>query len=105
MIYGASNVVTGDRRHLAHAMKEVATMPRFNALKLMNENKAVMGLNLLHWWDRRGSLREFIEPLTGLLERGAIAPVIAKAFPLDEAAQAHRYVQERRNIGKVVLNP
>ena len=40
-------------------------MPRFNPLKLMNENKAVIGLNLLHWWDERGSLEELTRPLVG----------------------------------------
>ncbi|MEE8302968.1 MAG: zinc-binding dehydrogenase [Candidatus Tectomicrobia bacterium] len=30
-------------------------------------------------------------------------PVIAHTFPLAEAAAAHRYLQERRHIGKVLL--
>jgi NADPH:quinone reductase-like Zn-dependent oxidoreductase len=105
VIYGASNIVTGDRRNIARAIKEVATMPRFNALKLMNENKGVMGLNMLHWWDRSGSLAELIQPLVGLLEKGAIAPVVSESFPFSRAADAHRFVQERKNIGKVVLTP
>jgi NADPH:quinone reductase-like Zn-dependent oxidoreductase len=103
VIYGASNIVTGDRRSIPRAIKEVATMPRFSALKLMNENKAVMGLNLLHWWDKRGSLEEFMRPLTGLLERGVINPVVSESFPLSRAADAHRFMQERKNVGKVVL--
>jgi NADPH:quinone reductase-like Zn-dependent oxidoreductase len=98
-------MVTGDRRNIPKALKDVATMPRFNPLKLMNENKAVMGLNLLRWWDRAGSLEEFIQPLVGLIEKGAIEPVVAGSFPFSKAAEAHRFIQERRNIGKVVLTP
>jgi NADPH:quinone reductase-like Zn-dependent oxidoreductase len=103
VIYGASKFLTGDRRNIAKAIKEVATMPRFNALKLMNDTKAVMGLNLLHWWDRRGSLEELTGPLVPMLEDGSISPVVAAAFPLERAADAHRFIQERKNIGKVVL--
>jgi NADPH:quinone reductase-like Zn-dependent oxidoreductase len=103
VIYGASKLLTGDRRNIAKAIKEVATMPRFNALKLMNDTKAVMGLNLLHWWDRRGSLEELTGPLVPMLEDGSISPVVAAAFPLERAADAHRFIQERKNIGKVVL--
>jgi len=80
-------------------------MPRFNAIKLMNENRSVMGLNLLHWWDERGSLEEVMESLVDLLERGVIKPVVAETFPFERAADAHRYIQERRNVGKVVLTP
>jgi NADPH:quinone reductase-like Zn-dependent oxidoreductase len=29
--------------------------------------------------------------------------VVAKTFPLDKAADAHRFIQSRANIGKVVL--
>jgi NADPH:quinone reductase-like Zn-dependent oxidoreductase len=105
VMYGVSNIVTGDRRNVARALKEVATMPRFNALKLMNQNKAVMGLNLLHWWDEKGSLEEFTRPLLALHEEGVIKPVVAATFPFEKAAEAHRFIQERRNIGKVVLTP
>jgi synaptic vesicle membrane protein VAT-1 len=105
VMYGASQLLTGDRRNIAKALRAVATMPRFNAIKLMNDNKAVMGLNMLHWWDERGSLAELIGPLGELLDRGVIKPVVSEAFPFDRAADAHRYIQERRNVGKVVLTP
>jgi NADPH:quinone reductase-like Zn-dependent oxidoreductase len=103
--YGASKLVTGERRNLAKALTGVATMPRFNALKMMNDTKAVIGMNLLHWWDAEGSLEKFIRPLTELMEKGAIEPVVSESFPFSRAADAHRFIQERRNIGKVVLVP
>jgi NADPH:quinone reductase-like Zn-dependent oxidoreductase len=31
--------------------------------------------------------------------------VVDRAFPLAEAAAAHRYIQDRKNFGKVVLVP
>jgi hypothetical protein len=31
--------------------------------------------------------------------------VVAEAFPFDRAPDAHRFIAERRNIGKVVLVP
>ena len=34
---------------------------------------------------------------------GRLKPVVARTFPLDHAAEAHRFIQERANIGKVVL--
>jgi hypothetical protein len=29
--------------------------------------------------------------------------VVAEAFPLDRGGDAHRFILERRNVGKVVL--
>jgi NADPH:quinone reductase-like Zn-dependent oxidoreductase len=36
---------------------------------------------------------------------GAIKLKIARVFPFDEAAAAHHFIQDRKNIGKVVLTP
>jgi synaptic vesicle membrane protein VAT-1 len=105
VMYGASKLLTGDRRNIVKAVRTVATMPRFNALKLVNDNKSVMGLNLLKLWDARGSLQDLLDPLADLVQRGVAKPVVAEAFPFSQAASAHRFIQERKNVGKVVLVP
>ena len=38
-----------------------------------------------------------------LFERGLLRPVIDRVFPLEEAAAAHAYLDEKRQFGKVVL--
>jgi NADPH:quinone reductase-like Zn-dependent oxidoreductase len=96
-------MASGDRRNIVKAARQVARMPRFNPLRLMSQSKAVIGLNLLTLWDDRGSLEEVTGPLTGLVEQGAIHPIVAEAFPFDRVADAHRFIQDRKNIGKVVL--
>lgn len=40
-----------------------------------------------------------------LWESGAVRPVVGAEYPLEEAAAAHRLVEERRSTGKVVLVP
>jgi NADPH:quinone reductase-like Zn-dependent oxidoreductase len=110
IMYGASEVQTGERRSVPTALRTVAkspfsSMPWWKGLGVMNENKGVFGLNMLSWWDDEGSLDRVIEPLIPKLQNGELKPVVAKAFPFDRAADAHRFIAERRNIGKVVLVP
>jgi putative PIG3 family NAD(P)H quinone oxidoreductase len=38
-----------------------------------------------------------------LLAAGRIKPIIDKVFPLAQAADAHRYMEENRNFGKIIL--
>jgi putative PIG3 family NAD(P)H quinone oxidoreductase len=47
--------------------------------------------------------QRFRERWLPLLENGTIRPIIDSAFPLAEAAAAHRYMEENRNIGKIML--
>ena len=93
----------GERRNPLTALKTVAGMPPFNVIPMMSNSKSVIGLNMLKLWDAKGTLDEYIEPLTQWVEEGRLRPVVAEAFPLEQGADAHRFIIERRNVGKVVL--
>ena len=101
--FGASEVQAGERRSPLRAVRVVAQMPRFNPMKLMSDSRSVIGLNMLRLWDAKGSLRDYTEPLRAWIDAGAIRPVLAREFRLDDGAEAHRYMHERKNVGKVVL--
>ena len=38
------------------------------------------------------------------LENGALRPLIAKTFPLDQIVEAHRYMESNTQIGKIVVD-
>lgn len=110
ILYGASEVSTGEKRNLVAAGRAAlkapfATLPWWKSIGVMNENKGMFGLNMLHWWDQEGSLDRVLQPLLPQLEKGDLQPVVAEAFPFEQAPDAHRFIAERRNIGKVVLVP
>ncbi|MGH2961811.1 MAG: synaptic vesicle VAT-1 family membrane protein [Solirubrobacterales bacterium] len=110
IMYGLADVQTGDRRNVPAVLRNLArmpfaTVPWWKSVAMMNENKGVFGLNMLHWWDEEGSLERVTEPLAAALANGEVQPVVAESFPFDRAGDAHRFLQERRNIGKVVLTP
>ena len=101
--FGMSGAATGLAPSWLSAAKRLATLPWFHPIKLMNDNKAVIGVNLGHLWDRIELLRGEMLALLADFEAGRIKPVVGKTFPLTEAAAAHRFIQERQNVGKVVL--
>jgi NADPH:quinone reductase-like Zn-dependent oxidoreductase len=103
--FGASAVVSGERKNIPAALKAVLSMPRFNMIKQMQESKAVIGLNMLTLWKDRGTLAPWIDPLLEMMQDGTIVPVVAGAFPFEQAGDAQTMIVERRNVGKVVLTP
>jgi len=110
VMYGLSEASKGSARSIPAAMKSLlrmplATMPWWKSLSMMNENKGVAGLNMLHWWEREGQLDRVTEPLIADLEAGRLEPVVGATFPFDRAGEAHEFIAQRRNVGKVVLLP
>jgi NADPH:quinone reductase-like Zn-dependent oxidoreductase len=103
VMIGASSFMTGDKRNLRKAAANLARVPRFNPIRMASESRTVVGLNMLRLWDARGTLDEFVEPLTQWLDQGLLRPVVGEVFPLERIADAHRFMGERKNVGKVVL--
>ncbi len=110
VMYGLSENSREGKRDIPLTLKSLAampaaTMPWWKSLLVMNENKGVFGLNMLKWWDAEGNLDRVVEPLMADLEAGRLQPVVAEAFSFDRAGDAHKFIAERRNVGKVVLFP
>src|SRR3954451_7330203 len=103
IVYGVSAVSRGERRSWWHAARTILQMPAFRPLSLMNHNRGVFGLNLGHLWSERRQLASSMQMLLDEVSAGRLRPVVAKTFPLDHVADAHRFLQSRSNIGKVVL--
>ena len=66
------------------------------------------GLNRI-WWKHLSILgstmatRADFAGLLELMERAEVRPIVDRVFPLAEAADAHRYLEEQRQFGKVML--
>ncbi len=101
--YGASVLSQGSRRNLVRTLWQLLRFPRFGPLALMGDNRSVAGVNLGHLWKERALLVPQIAALISYAREGKLTPRVDRAFPLAEAAAAHRYIHERRNVGKVVL--
>ena len=54
--------------------------------------------------DRAAITRDYREHLEPAIVAGQMRPIIDSVFPLREAAAAHRYMEENRNFGKILLD-
>jgi NADPH:quinone reductase-like Zn-dependent oxidoreductase len=103
VMFGVSSLATGERRHWWPVLQGVLRMRGFRPLSLINRNRGVFGLNFGHLWSEWRQLSSAMDQLLEELRSGRLQPVIARTFPLEQVGEAHRYIQRRANIGKVVL--
>ena len=106
-VFGASSAATNKTGGKFGLVSMLAGTPwlQFNPLSLMNANKGVFGVNLGHMWGEVDRMRGWVNQLTTLWQQGATKPKIARTFRFNEAAAAHHFIQDRKNIGKVLLTP
>lgn len=106
-MFGVSSLASRKERNVLALLSMLANTPwlQFNPLRLMNANKGVFGVNLGHMWGEIDRIREWADRLLELWAQGVVKPKIARSFRFDEAAQAHHFIQDRGNIGKVLLVP
>ena len=103
IIFGLSAAAPGERRSTWRAFQAWMSTPRFNPMSMINRNRGVFGLHIGHLWDERRQLAPLMDMLISELSAGRLTPIVARTFPLERAADAHRFIQSRSNIGKVVL--
>ncbi len=103
--FGLANANTGGRRNLLHVLGQIARVPRFSPMKLMDQNRGVAGVNLGHLWEETQLLRSCIEALVALYADGRIKPHIGGRFPFERVADAHAELEYGRNVGKILLVP
>ena len=58
-----------------------------------------------HLWGEEAMVRSEMAALLELHRSGEITPHMDSTFSFAQAAEAHRRIQERKNVGKVVLVP
>jgi NADPH:quinone reductase-like Zn-dependent oxidoreductase len=103
MVFGFSAAVTGSKRSFLRAGASYLRRPKFDPLRMMGENRAVIGVHLGRL--RPETIRHEYAALLKYFAEGHIRPHVDKTFPMDQASAAHQFIQERRNVGKVLLIP
>jgi NADPH:quinone reductase-like Zn-dependent oxidoreductase len=104
-MFGVSTASANGLKGKLKLIKAALQMPRFHPLGLLNKNRGVFGLNLGHMWHEPDKIAEWLQAIMAGVSEGWIRPYVDKAFPFEQAGEAHSYMESRKNLGKVVLVP
>ncbi len=102
-MFGVSTATTSKLFGPLRMLPVALGMPLFHPITLLNSNKSVFGVNLGHMWHEGEMVANWMQVLLQGVAEGWVRPHVDKTFPLARAGEAHAYIEERKNIGKVVL--
>jgi NADPH:quinone reductase-like Zn-dependent oxidoreductase len=104
-MFGVSAASATGVRGKLKLLKAAVQTPWFQPFAMLNKNRGVFGLNLGHLWHEPEKVAQWMKAIIRGVEEGWINPYVDRAFRFEEAGAAHQYLEQRKNIGKVVLVP
>ncbi|XP_043858822.1 synaptic vesicle membrane protein VAT-1 homolog [Dromiciops gliroides] len=103
--YGVSNLLTGPKRNLMAMAKTWWNQFSVSALQLLQANRGICGFNLNYLENEVELVSRVVLQLMTLYSQGHIKPHIDSVWPFEKVADAMKQIQEKKNVGKVILVP
>jgi NADPH:quinone reductase-like Zn-dependent oxidoreductase len=104
-MFGISTVTQSGMARPLRFLKLMLQLPWYNPIMLMNANKSVFGVNLGHLWHEPEKIQGWMRQILRGVDEGWARPHVDRTFSFEKAGDAHAYIEDRKNIGKVVLVP
>ena len=106
--FGTSSLVAGEQRSLWAITRFLLRGLWVNPLSLMMQNRGIHGLNLLPLFRETGPeclLQQSLDEILKHVHARRFKPLIGRCFEMNAqgAQRAHRFLQSRESIGKLVL--
>jgi NADPH:quinone reductase-like Zn-dependent oxidoreductase len=105
VFYGLSEAMPGRKRSWPKAALARLRTGSIHPLSLVIPNQGVFGVHLLYLKEKEEMMGPALEEIFGGVVDGRWKPIMDRTFPLnrDGAVEAHRFLHDRKNLGKVVL--
>ncbi len=102
IVYGSARYASpGNRPNYPKMIYQFMTRPKIDPQKMIEENKSIMGFNLIWLYDQVELMHQVLEEVSKL-DLGK--PHVGHEFAFDELVEAMKLFQTGKTIGKVVVN-
>uniref|UniRef100_V5GJ73 Synaptic vesicle membrane protein VAT-1 protein n=1 Tax=Anoplophora glabripennis TaxID=217634 RepID=V5GJ73_ANOGL len=108
VLYGSSNVVTGETKSFFSAARAWWQVDKVSPLKLFDENRTLCGFNLrrlMYQQNGEEHVKHTVQKVFKLFQEGKIKPLLDSTWALEDVAEAMQKMHDRKNVGKIILDP
>lgn len=105
VVYGFADMLTRGRdraNRLGMAVRWLR-MPTFNPLEMTGLNRTVAGFNVVYLFNKPDLAAQAMGEMLAWVREGKVSPPQVTAFPVEDAAKAHKAIESGSTTGKLVL--
>jgi len=105
VIYGSHSLLSkkGGRINWPHLIMGYLKTKRYNPFDLITDNKSIVAFNVSYLFEETAMVRQNLEGLMELAEKGLIYPPETTYIDFDHVAEAHKLIESGSTRGKIVL--
>jgi NADPH:quinone reductase-like Zn-dependent oxidoreductase len=103
VLFGFAAIATERGVNKFKALREALSVPLLYPPSMVTRNLSVMGFNLFFRADKTRYFRQVMNQLLRWYDKGILRPIVGSVFSFDKIVEAHRFLQSRKSIGKVVV--
>ncbi len=101
VVYGSARYASpGNRPNYFKLLYQFFTRPKIDPQKMIEQNKAIMGFNLIWLYEKAELMHQILQEVGAL---GLAPPHIGHEFEFDQLVEAVRLFKSGQTIGKVVV--
>ncbi len=101
LLFGASSLSGASN---FSKIKQLIGFGFYHPIQFMMSSKSILGVNMLRIADYRPEvIQHCLQEVIKGTKNNYLDPTIAKVFSIDELADAHTYLEDRKSIGKVSI--
>lgn len=104
VVFGVASIMGARGKNILKLAWVWLRAKRFMAFDLLKASKAVIGVNILRLADQRPELMAAeMKELMELYKKGVFKPLVKHTFKFDQIYEAHRLLESRKSVGKIVV--
>jgi len=103
--FGAASQMDKGKKNLIATLKVGLGFGIFSPIPLLMKSQSIITVNMLRIADHRKNIfKHVFEEVIDLAGKKVLTPRVGKVFTVDQFAEAHEYLEQRKSLGKVVVN-
>jgi NADPH:quinone reductase-like Zn-dependent oxidoreductase len=103
VLYGFAAVANERGVNKVKALQESLAVPWIYPPTIVSKNVSIMGFNLFFLTQKTEYLRKAMAQLLRWYDAGILRPFVGSVFTFDKIVEAHRFLQSRKSVGKVIV--
>ncbi|MCY3412244.1 MAG: zinc-binding dehydrogenase [Candidatus Heimdallarchaeota archaeon] len=104
---GGTGIKLKNKYNPIAVIKALRAIPRVRQSQVLRKSKAFMGLHVGYLLDHADRVLPIWNEMINTIEKHKLRPIYREdqIFPMSKAGEAHEFMNNRKNIGKIILDP